>query len=88
MWPAIPLAGRHWREDKPCLPAQLQVTGAREAALTLTEGRYHQVRRMFAAAGNRVEALHRSRFGPLVLDGLKEGTWRPLTGTEIAALRA
>ncbi len=75
-------------EDKPCLPAQMQVTGARTAALTLTEGRYHQVRRMFAAAGNHVEALHRSRFGPLVLDGLKEGTWRPLTGTEIAALRA
>lgn len=75
-------------EDKPCLPARLEVTGAQTAALTLTEGRYHQVRRMFAAAGNHVEALHRSRFGPLVLDGLPEGTWRPLTGPEIAALRA
>ncbi len=75
-------------EDKPCLPARLEVTGAQTAALTLTEGRYHQVRRMFAAAGNHVEALHRSRFGPLVLDGLQEGTWRPLTGPEIAALRA
>jgi 16S rRNA pseudouridine516 synthase len=75
-------------EDKPCLPARLEVTGAHTAALTLTEGRYHQVRRMFAAAGNHVEALHRSRFGPLALDGLKEGTWRALTGKEIAALRA
>ena len=75
-------------EDKPCLPAQLEVTGAQTAALTLTEGRYHQVRRMFAAAGNHVEALHRSRFGPLVLDGLPEGTWRALTPQEIAVLRA
>lgn len=75
-------------EDKPCLPARLEVTGAQTAALTLTEGRYHQVRRMFAAAGNHVEALHRSRFGPMTLDGLQEGTWRALTPQEIAALRA
>lgn len=75
-------------EDKPCLPAQLEVTGARTAALTLMEGRYHQARRMFAAAGNHVEALHRSRFGPLALDGLPEGTWRALTPQEIAALKA
>jgi 16S rRNA pseudouridine516 synthase len=75
-------------EDKPCLPAHLQVTGARTAALTLTEGRYHQVRRMFAAAGNHVEALHRSRFGPLRLEGLPEGEWRILTGDEATALKA
>ena len=75
-------------EDKPCLPARLEVTGAHTAALTLTEGRYHQVRRMFAAAGNHVEALHRSRFGPMTLDGLKEGTWRALTPQDIAALKA
>jgi 16S rRNA pseudouridine516 synthase len=75
-------------EDKPCLPARLEVTGERTAALTLTEGRYHQVRRMFAASGNHVEALHRSRFGPLALDGLKEGTWRTLTIEEIASLKA
>ncbi len=75
-------------EEKPCLPAQLQVTGERTAALTLTEGRYHQVRRMFAAAGNHVEALHRSRFGPLRLEGLPEGAWRILTGDEVAALKA
>jgi 16S rRNA pseudouridine516 synthase len=88
MWPAISLAGRDRREDKPCPPAQMQAKGARTVALPLTEGRHHQVRRMFAAAGNHVEALHRSRFGPLVPDALMEGTWRPLTGTEIAALRA
>jgi 16S rRNA pseudouridine516 synthase len=75
-------------EDKPCLPALLEVTGARTAALTLTEGRYHQVRRMFAAAGNHVEALHRSGFGPMTLDGLPEGSWRALTSQEIEALKA
>ncbi|MBA4338172.1 MAG: 16S rRNA pseudouridine(516) synthase [Hyphomonas sp.] len=75
-------------EEKPCLPAQLQVTGECTAALTLTEGRYHQVRRMFAAAGNHVEALHRNRFGPLRLEGLPEGAWRILTGDEVAALKA
>ena len=75
-------------EDKPCLPARLEVTGERTAALTLTEGRYHQVRRMFAASGNHVEALHRSRFGPLALDGPQEGTWRTLTNEEIASLKA
>ena len=73
-------------EDKPCLPAELEVTGARTARLTLTEGRYHQVRRMFAAAGNHVEALHRSRFGPLELGGLAEGEWRLLTTEERAAI--
>jgi 16S rRNA pseudouridine516 synthase len=75
-------------EDKPCLPAQMQATGTHSARLTLTEGRYHQVRRMFAAAGNHVEALHRSRFGPLGLDGLAEGEWRMLTDGERAALGA
>lgn len=69
-------------EDKPCLPAQLEVTGERTARLTLTEGRYHQVRRMFAAAGNHVEALRRIRFGPLDLGGLAEGEWRRLADAE------
>lgn len=73
-------------EDKPCLPARLDVTGERTAQLTLTEGRYHQVRRMFAAAGNHVEALHRSRFGPLELGDLAQGAWRSLTEAERAGL--
>ncbi|MFN3313132.1 MAG: pseudouridine synthase [Hyphomonas sp.] len=73
-------------EDRPCLPARLKVTGERTARLTLTEGRYHQVRRMFAAAGNHVEALHRSRFGPLELGDLAEGAWRLLTEAERALL--
>lgn len=54
--------------------------------MTLDEGKYHQVKRMVAAVGNRVEALHRSRIGPLALDAtLAEGQWRWLTPQEIAA---
>jgi 16S rRNA pseudouridine516 synthase len=55
--------------------------------MTLTEGKYHQVKRMIAAVGNRVEALHRSAIGPLVLsDSLPEGQWRWLTRNEIETL--
>ena len=52
-------------EDKPLLPARLEVLGPNEARLTIEEGRYHQVRRMFAAMGNHVTALHRDRIGGL-----------------------
>jgi 16S rRNA pseudouridine516 synthase len=54
-------------EEKPLLPAQLDVVDAKTARLTITEGRYHQVRRMFAAVGNHVVALHRERIGGLTL---------------------
>lgn len=54
-------------EEKPLLPAALETLGEKEARLTVTEGRYHQVRRMFAALGNHVEALHRDRLGGLDL---------------------
>ena len=65
-------------EDKPCAPAELLMIGAREALLTLTEGRYHQVRRMFAAAGSSVLTLHRESFGVLDLAGLGPRDWRTL----------
>ena len=65
-------------EDKPCLPARLTVLGPREATLELTEGRYHQVKRMFASQGCTVTRLHRSRFGDIALDGLAPGEWRAL----------
>jgi 16S rRNA pseudouridine516 synthase len=65
-------------EKEPLVPAQLEVVAPRFARLTLTEGRYHQVRRMFAAVGNHVQALHRSRIGGLALDGLPAGEWRIL----------
>lgn len=75
-------------EKTPLLPAELAVLGPREARLTLHEGRYHQVRRMFAAVGNHVEALHRERVGELTLDGLPEGEWRLLGEDERTVLFA
>ena len=63
-------------ENTPLLPAELEVQDPRHARLTLHEGRYHQVRRMFAAVGNHVEALHRERIGGLTLGDLPEGQWR------------
>ena len=63
---------RSWKSSTP-----------RHARLTLTEGRYHQVRRMFAAVGNHVEALHRSRIGGLELGDLPPGEWRALDGRAI-----
>ncbi|GAA3925001.1 pseudouridine synthase [Luteimonas lutimaris] len=65
-------------EQTPLLPAGLEVLSPTQARLTLHEGRYHQVRRMFAAVGNHVEALHRSRVGGLALGDLAEGAWRVL----------
>jgi 16S rRNA pseudouridine516 synthase len=65
-------------EERPCLPAKLVIQSATTASLTITEGRYHQVRRMFASQGWHVEALHRSRFGDYTLGDLKEGQWRIL----------
>lgn len=65
-------------EMDPCAPAGLKLLGPREAEVTLTEGRYHQVRRMFSAFGATVITLHRSRFGELELGELAPGTWREL----------
>lgn len=75
-------------EDTPLLPARLEVLGPRRARLVLHEGRYHQVRRMFAAAGNRVLALHRPKVGGLELGGLPEGQWRQLGQADLDALFA
>jgi 16S rRNA pseudouridine516 synthase len=74
-------------ETEPLAPAQLEPTGPTEAKLTITEGRYHQVRRMFAAVGNHVTALHRDRIGGLALPAdLAPGAWRILTPEEQAAI--
>ncbi|WP_266171716.1 pseudouridine synthase [Dyella subtropica] len=70
-------------EKEPLAPAQLEVVEPRLARLTITEGRYHQVRRMFAAVGNHVEALHRISVGGLTLDTLPAGEWRALLPNEV-----
>ncbi len=69
-------------EKEACAPAELKVIGPREAELTLTEGKYHQVRRMFASQGCEVLTLQRLRFGHLDLGGLPAGKWRELSLTE------
>jgi 16S rRNA pseudouridine516 synthase len=70
-------------EEKPLLPARLEIVDERTARLTITEGRYHQVRRMFAAVGNHVIELHRERIGGLILpDDLDPGQHRLLPAAE------
>jgi len=72
-------------EDKPLLPVQMEVLSPTRARVTLTEGRYHQVRRMFAAVGNHVTALHRDRMGNLALpDDLQAGLYRVLSAADLA----
>lgn len=72
-------------EESPTRPAELAMREPNVAELTLFEGKYHQVKRMFAAVGNHVVALHRESIGPLSLGELPEGEWRELTAEEIAA---
>ncbi len=75
-------------ERTPLAPAVLDVIGPRAARLTLTEGRYHQARRMFAAVGNHVETLHRRSVGALDLGELQEGQWRALSDTDVQRIFA
>ncbi|MEW6693918.1 MAG: 16S rRNA pseudouridine(516) synthase [Pseudomonadota bacterium] len=76
-------------DPRPVTPAAVERLDGQRLRLTLTEGRYHQVKRMVAAAGNRVEALHRSAIGPVVLPPtLAPGQWRWLDPEEVDALRA
>lgn len=72
-------------EDKPTLPATLTITGSHTAELIICEGKYHQVKRMFAATGNKVIELHRRSIGNVILDNdLPEGNYRHLTSHEIS----
>ncbi len=69
-------------------PARLDIVDAHTARVTVTEGKYHQVRRMLAACGHETLTLHRERVGPLALDpALGPGQMRELTGEECNALR-
>jgi 16S rRNA pseudouridine516 synthase len=74
-------------EKAPTRPAQLELLSAQEARLHIHEGKYHQVKRMFAAAGNHVVSLHREAIGAIQLDPmLSEGQYRPLTSDEIQSI--
>jgi 16S rRNA pseudouridine516 synthase len=74
-------------EPHPIAAAACESTGERSLRLTITEGKYHQVKRMVAAVGNRVEALHRSRIGGLELPpDLAAGQWRWLEDSEFDRL--
>jgi 16S rRNA pseudouridine516 synthase len=75
-------------DETPLLPAMMEVLAQRSVRLTITEGRYHQVRRMFAAVGNHVEALHRSSVGGLALGELVVDAWRVLDAADVVALFA
>lgn len=70
-------------EKTACLPAKLSIIDETHVTLEITEGRYHQVRRMFAAVGNHVTALHRTRIGNLTLGDLKVGEYRLLSLDEL-----
>jgi 16S rRNA pseudouridine516 synthase len=75
-------------DPKPVRAAACELAGERLLRLTLTEGKYHQVKRMIAAAGNRVEALHRSRIGRLELaSDVQAGGWRWLSDEDLQALK-
>ncbi|UPG92939.1 pseudouridine synthase [Luteibacter aegosomatissinici] len=73
-------------EKDPLEPAVLEVLGPRHVRLSITEGRYHQVRRMFAAVGNHVETLGRIAVGGLTLGDLEPGKWRLLSENDIRTL--
>ena len=75
-------------DDGPTSPAGVRrVSGAR-IELVLHEGRNRQVRRMLEGVGHRVKHLHRSRYGPLTLEGLEPGAWRELEASEVEQLRS
>lgn len=73
-------------DPEPTQPARVATVSEQVIDLTISEGRYHQVKRMLAAVGNRVDALHRLQIGPVRLDPtLDAGTFRALTKDEIDA---
>jgi 16S rRNA pseudouridine516 synthase len=76
-------------DPRPVQAAACERTGEKALRLTLTQGKYHQVKRMLAAVGNHVQALHRSRIGAVALPAdLLPGRWRWLRPEEVAALLA
>lgn len=73
-------------EPAPLAPALLEILSPRHVRITLTEGRYHQARRMFVAVGNHVERLHRAAIGGLELGDLATGQWRALSAGDVTRI--
>lgn len=74
-------------EKHRCLPASMEQVDSHHLNLRIAEGKYHQVKRMFAALGNHVVSLHRHQVGDIVLDpDLEPGDYRPLTDAEVACI--
>ncbi|MCE2594842.1 pseudouridine synthase [Motilimonas cestriensis] len=65
------------------LPAKIELLSSTEVKISITEGKFHQVKRMFAAVGNRVVSLHREQIGGISLD-VPVGQWRDLTNEEVS----
>jgi len=74
-------------EPKPCLPATLKLVDETTAELSMHEGKFHQVKRMFSHFGWNVVSLHRQRFGKLTADDLAPGAWRDIRPEEVEGLR-
>ena len=79
---------RMLEDQKPLKPAHWEASGEKAGVMRLSEGRFHQIRRMFATLGNDVVALHRFQTGGLTLGDLKEGEYRALSIVEVAAILA
>lgn len=79
-------AGLELADGTRCLPAELVIEADGVGEMTLAQGKYHQVKRMIAALGGRVTALHRVRFGPIELGDLPRGQVRELSSAELASL--
>ena len=75
-------------EDGKTAPAKIKKLDDNKAELTIHEGRNRQVRRMLAAVGLTVRKLHRTKYGPIDLRGLKPGQWRDVTDEEISKLKS
>jgi 16S rRNA pseudouridine516 synthase len=84
--PAAFTAGIVLEDGYECLPARLEITGEQEAIVTIREGKYHQVKRMFEARTNKVVYLKRLEMGPLSLGDLPLGASRALTEAEVDAV--
>ena len=75
-------------EKRRCLPATMEVIDEHHIRLTISEGKYHQVKRMMTSLGNEVVSLHRMQIGGIELDSeLEPGDYRPLTNEEIASIQ-